>query len=339
MLACVAYGKGDLRVEGQPVASPDPGQIAVDIAYGGICGSDLHYYHDGGVGDFVIREPLTLGHEVSGRVRAAGPGVSGVEPGTPVAIHPATPCDQCPECLAGRRNICRHTRYLGSAARFPHVQGGFSQVVTVPAAQVVPLPAGLDLRRAAVAEPLSVALHAVRRLGDVAGRSVLVTGAGPIGCLVAAALRAAGAASVVVSDLHDEALEIASAVGATAVVRAGSSSTRWPDETDLAVEASGTAAGLSSCVDHLRRGGTIVQLGLLPPGTTPVAGNLLVTRELTLTGAFRFDAEFGTALTLLADGLPVDPVITATYPVGSAVEAFGIASDRKRACKVLLDFT
>jgi L-idonate 5-dehydrogenase len=204
---------------------------------------------------------------------------------------------------------------------------------------VIPLPAGLDLRRAAVAEPLSVALHAVRRLGDIAGRSVTVTGAGPIGCLVVAALRAAGAASVVVSDLHDEALEIASAVGATAVVRAGSSSTRWPDETDLAVEASGTAAGLSSCIDRVRRGGTIVQLGLLPPGTTPVAGNLLVTRELTLTGAFRFDAEFGTALTLLADGLPVDPVITATYPVRSAVEAFGIASDRKRACKVLLDFT
>jgi L-idonate 5-dehydrogenase len=340
MLACVVYRKGDLRVQVSAAVPTGPGQIAVEISLGGICGSDLHYYHRGGVGDFVIREPLVLGHEVVGRVGELGPGVTGPAPGTPVAVHPATPCGRCPECRAGRRNICRDTRYLGSAARFPHVQGGFVQVLTVPADQVRPLPEGLDMRRAALAEPLSVALHAVRRLGEAEGRKVLVTGAGPIGCLAVAALTAAGAETVIASDLVDEALAVATSVGASAAVRADDPDrTGWPDEVDLAIEASGSAAGLESCLQRVRRGGTVVQLGLLPPGPTPVAGNLLVTREITLAGAFRFDNEFGHALRLLGDGLPVDPIITQVYPLTAAVDAFGVAGDRRRACKVLLDFT
>jgi L-idonate 5-dehydrogenase len=339
MLACVAFGKEDLRVQDWPTEPPGPGQVSVDIAYGGICGSDLHYYHRGGVGDFVIREPLVLGHEVVGRVRELGPDMTSPEPGTPVAIHPATPCGRCPECRAGRRNICRDTRYLGSAARFPHVQGGFRAVLTVPVAQAVPLPEGLDLRQAVLAEPLSVAMHAVRRLGPVEGSRVLVTGAGPIGCLAVAALRAAGAAAVFSSDLFDEALAVGSAVGATFTIRADDPAAGWPEEVDAAIEASGTAAGLATCVERVRRGGTIVQLGLLPPGSVPLLGNRLVTREITLAGAFRFDSEFGDALAALAAGLEVAPVISASYPLSAAADAFAVAADRRRSCKVLLDIS
>ena len=340
MLACIVHGKGDLRVQERPAAPPGPGQIAVEVSLGGICGSDLHYYHRGAVGDFAIREPLVLGHEVVGTVGELGAGVSGPAPGTPVAVHPATPCGRCPECRAGRRNICRDTRYLGSAARFPHVQGGFAQVLTVPAGQVLPLPDGLDVRTAALTEPLSVAVHAIRRLGDVRGKQVLVTGAGPIGCLTVAALTAAGAASVVVSDLLDEALAVAAAVGASVTVRADDPDrTGWPDEVDLAVEASGSNAGLAACIERVRRGGTVVQLGLLPPGPTPVAGNALVTKEITLAGAFRFDTEFADALNMLDGGLHVGPIITQSYPLAAAVEAFSVAGDRRRSCKVLLDFT
>ena len=342
MLVCVARGAGDLRVEDRPDPQPGPDEVSVEIDLGGICGSDLHYYHRGAVGDFRIQEPLVLGHEVVGRVASLGhgvppTGVTGLELGTPVAVHPATPCNACPECRSGRRNVCRNTRYLGSAARVPHVQGGFSRHLVVPADQVHVLPPGLDLRRAVLAEPLAVALHAVRRAGDVAGRHVLVTGAGPIGCLVVAALRAAGA-EVTATDLVDEALAVAAAVGATATVRADDAAASWPDEVDVAIEASGSAAGLASCLSRTRRGGTVVQLGLLPPGDTPIAGNLVATRELTLTGAFRFDTEFAEALQLLADGLPVDPVVTHVFPVESAVAAFDLAGDRHQACKVLLDF-
>lgn len=340
MLGCVIHGRGDLRVQELPVPEPGPGQALVAVRYGGVCGSDLHYLRHGGVGDFRLREPMLLGHEVVGTVLAYGSASpAGPVPGTAVAVHPATPCGACPECVRGRRTICRDTRYLGSAARFPHVQGGFAARVVVPADQLRPLPAGLELRRAALAEPLAVALHAVRRAGDVAGRHVLVTGAGPIGCLVVAAARAAGAARVTVTDLLPAALEYARAAGADTVVRADDpDDPGWPAEADVAVEASGVAAGLETCLRLVRRGGVVVQLGMLPPGPSPFAGNLVVSREIDLRGAFRFDAEFDEALRLLAARPALDGLVSAVVPVREAASAFALAADRSRSCKVLLDF-
>ncbi|MET9580053.1 L-idonate 5-dehydrogenase [Streptomyces massasporeus] len=339
MLGCVIHGQGDLRVAELPVPRPGPGQALVAVRYGGVCGSDLHYWRHGGVGDFRLREPMVLGHEVVGTVVEYGADASGPAPGSAVAVHPATPCGVCPECAAGRRNVCRDTRYLGSAARFPHVQGGFAALLVVPAEQVRALPDGLELRRAALAEPLSVALHAVRRAGGVAGRHVLVTGAGPIGCLVVAAAEAAGAAHVTVSDLLPEALAYGRIAGAGTVVRADDPEDRgWPDEVDVAIEASGVAAGLDTCLRRVRRGGIVVQLGMLPAGHSPFAGNLVVSREIELRGAFRFDGEFDEALTLLAREPAFDGLISAVVPVAEAESAFALAADRSRSCKVLLDF-
>ncbi|MBD3009548.1 L-idonate 5-dehydrogenase [Streptomyces sp. 5-10] len=340
VLGCVIHGQGDLRVEELPEPQPAPGQALVAIRYGGICGSDLHYHRHGGVGDFRLQEPMVLGHEVVGTVVAYGEGATGPAAGTPVAVHPATPCEVCPECADGRANVCRDTRYLGSAARFPHVQGGFASRITVPAAQLRALPEGLDPRRAALAEPLSVALHAVRRAGAVKGRHVLVTGAGPIGCLTIAAARAAGAASVTATDLLPRALEFAAAAGATACVRADDpDDPNWPsDEFDVAIEASGVAAGLDTCLRRVRRGGVVVQLGMLPPGQSPFAGNVLVSREIELRGALRFHAEFDDALRLLAAEPSFDALISGVRPVEEAAEAFTLAADRGQSCKVLLDF-
>ncbi|MEW9266105.1 L-idonate 5-dehydrogenase [Kineococcus endophyticus] len=339
MRAVIAYGKGDVRVEEHELPHPGPGQVAVRIAFGGICGSDLHYVHRGGVGDYSIREPLTLGHEVSGTVAALGEGVDGPPVGTPVTVHPATPCGECAQCRAGRPNTCPATRYLGSAAHLPHVQGGFADVVVVRAAQLVELPAGLALDRAALAEPLAVALHAVSRAGDLRGRRVLVTGAGPIGVLVAAAARHAGATEVVVSDLVGEALEVARRCGATSTVHAGDLDGTEPLDVDVAIEASGAPPALGTCARHVVRGGVVVQVGLLPPGDVPAPGNLLVTKEVDLRGAFRFTDEIRTAVDLLAGDLPVDAVLTHRVPVDEAVPAFDLAGDRRVASKVLLDFT
>ncbi|CAL9408554.1 L-idonate 5-dehydrogenase (NAD(P)(+)) [Streptomyces sp. enrichment culture] len=339
MLGCVIHGAGDLRVEEVPVPVPGPGQALVAVRYGGVCGSDLHYWRHGGVGDFRLREPMLPGHEVVGTVVSYGDGASGPATGTAVAVHPATPCGVCPECADGRRNVCRDTRYLGSAARFPHVQGGFAARIVVPAEQLRSLPAGLEPRRAALAEPLSVALHAVRRAGEVAGRQVLVTGAGPIGCLVVAAAKAAGAAKVTVTDLLPRALEYGRVAGADALVRADDpQDAGWPDEVDVAIEASGVAAGLDACLRRVRRGGVVVQLGMLPPGQSPFAGNLVVSRDIELRGAFRFDGEFDAALDLLAAGSALDGLVSAVLPARDAESAFALAADRSRSCKVLLDF-
>ncbi|MCX4552032.1 L-idonate 5-dehydrogenase [Streptomyces sp. NBC_01387] len=342
MRGCVIHGAGDLRVDELPEPVAGPGQAVVAVRYGGVCGSDLHYWRHGGVGDFLLREPMVLGHEVVGTVVAYGEGVPAVGSpavGTAVAVHPATPCGACPECLDGRAHVCRDTRYLGSAARMPHVQGGFAALVVVPADQLRALPDGLGLRRAVLAEPLSVALHAVRRAGSVEGKHVLVTGAGPIGCLVVAALKAAGAAAVTVTDLLPRALEFAAAAGATTLVRADDpADPGWPDEVDTAIEASGVAAGLDTCLRRVRRGGTVVQLGMLPPGMSPFAGNLVVSREIELRGAFRFDTEFDEAIALLAREASFDALVSAVVPVEQAAEAFALAADRSRSCKVLVDF-
>jgi L-idonate 5-dehydrogenase len=336
MPAIVVHGADDLRVEERADQVPGPGEVAVRVRFGGICGSDLHYLRHGAVGDFRLREPLILGHEVSGEVAAVGAAVTGIDAGQPVTVHPATPCGSCAECRSGRPNVCRQARYLGSAAHFPHVQGGFRDVLVVRADQIVPVPADLPLATAALAEPLAVALHAVRRAGDVRGRRVLVTGAGPIGCLVVAALRAAGASEIVARDIVAEALEIARSVGADTLELAGAAD--GGGEVDHAIESSGAAAGLAECLRRTARSGRVVALGLLPPGDAPVPINLVVTRELELVGTFRFAREIKDAVKLLADGLSLGDILTAALPLERAAEAFSLAADRTRASKVLLDF-
>src|SRR4051812_33939980 len=207
MKALVGHGAGDLRFDNLVEPAPDQGQVLVRNTHGGICGSDLHYYEHGAVGAFQLREPLVLGHEVVGRV--AGDPTGALTTGTPIAIHPATPCERCPECVGGVRNVCRNTRYFGSAASMPHTQGGFCEFKVVRRDQVRVLPETLPLSRAVLAEPLAVGLHALNRAGGVAGATVLVGGSGPIGILAAGAAKAAGAAGGWATDILHHPLEIA----------------------------------------------------------------------------------------------------------------------------------
>jgi len=337
MLACVIEGAGRLAVKERPTPEPGAGEVAVDIVYGGVCGSDLHYYHDGAAGEFVIREPLIVGHEVVGRVADLGEGVTGVGIGTEVAVHPAQVCGQCEECTSGRPHLCASSRYLGSAAHFPHVQGGFTERLIVSSDRAVALPVGMSLRRAALSEPFSVAYHAVKRAGELSGRSVLVTGAGPIGALAVAAARQAGAGTIYASDLTDYALAQAKQMGADVVVRADRpDDPGWPAQVDVAIEASGSGPGLNSCIRTVRRGGTIVQVGILPPGMTAILGNALVNKELKLLGSWRFHTEFAEAIALLASTIDPEPLISHEFPLSQAQAAFDAASDRSSACKVLL---
>lgn len=337
MLACVIEGPEKLTVAERPTPEPGVGEVAVDIVYGGVCGSDLHYYHEGAAGEFVIREPLVVGHEVVGRIAALGAGVTGIDVGRPVAVHPAQVCGACEECTSGRPQLCASSRYLGSAAHFPHVQGGFTERLVVAADRAVPLPAGMPLRRAALSEPFSVAYHAVKRAGELTGRTVLVTGAGPIGCLAVAAAREAGAGTVYVSDLTDHALAQAKLMGADVLLRADRpDDPAWPAQVDVAIEASGSGPGLNSCIRTVRRAGTIVQVGILPPGTTAILGNALVNKELHLLGSWRFHTEFAEAIGLLATTIDPEPLISHEFPLSQAQAAFDAASDRTSACKVLL---
>jgi 2-desacetyl-2-hydroxyethyl bacteriochlorophyllide A dehydrogenase len=327
----------------EPIAVPEPApdETLVRIAYGGICGSDLHYWRHGAVGESILRAPMVLGHEIVGKVEAAATDGSGPATGTPVAVHPATPGPgDGSRYPLDRPNLSPGCTYLGSAARFPHTDGAFAERVVLPARMLRPLPDGVSLRRATLAEPAAVAWHAVARAGAVAGRTAMVVGCGPIGALAVGVLRRAGAAEIVAVDLHERPLAIATAVGATRTLHAGDADAIAAVAADVVLECSGNPRGLASAVRGAVRGGRVVMVGLLPPGEQPALISLAITRELELVGSFRFNAEIDAVLAALADGsLAVDPVITHELPVADALEAFDIAQDPVRSGKVLLDFT
>jgi L-idonate 5-dehydrogenase len=343
MRAVVIHAPKDLRIDQFPDPAPGPGEVRVKIVAGGICGSDLHYYHHGGFGTVRIREPMALGHEIAGVVATAGEGVTHLAPGTRVAVNPSRPCGLCIHCREGMRNQCLDMRFMGSAMRNPHVQGGFREHVTVEAAQAIPIAKQLSLPEAAMAEPLAVCLHAANQAGQLMGKRVLITGCGPIGALMVVVARYSGAAEIVVTDVAEAPLAVARKLGASHAInvvtqvaaldpwRAGKGSF------DVLFEASGNQAALRLAFDLLRPRATIVQLGLGGEMTLPV--NSIVTKELQLRGTFRFDAEFELALRLMGEGrLDVKPLITASLPFDEAVEAFELASDRASSMKVQLTF-
>ncbi|MDR7158585.1 L-idonate 5-dehydrogenase [Arthrobacter sp. BE255] len=340
-LAVVAHAKGDLRIDEVPLAAPAPDEAVVEVRYGGICGSDLHYWLHGAAGESVLKAPLVLGHEISGTVVRAAADGTGPAAGTPVAVHPATPGPGAGEIRypADRPNLSPGCTYLGSAARYPHTDGAFARYVNLPARMLRELPAALDLRTAALIEPASVAWHAVARAGDVAGKTALVIGSGPIGALTVAVLKRAGAARITAVDMHPKPLDIAAAVGADEVITAGDLEAIAAVQADVVIESSGSHHGLASAIQGAARGGTVVMVGLLPTGPQPVLISLAITRELDLKGSFRFNNEIDDVIAALTDGtLHIDPVITHDYPVEHALEAFDIARNSAESGKVLLSF-
>ncbi|MDE2364666.1 MAG: L-idonate 5-dehydrogenase [Hyphomicrobiales bacterium] len=342
MRAVVIHAPKDLRIDTFPDASPGPGEVRVKIAAGGICGSDLHYYHHGGFGVVRIQAPMTLGHEIAGMIAAVGADVD-LKVGQRVAVNPSQPCGDCVHCREGMRNQCLDMRFMGSAMRTPHVQGGFSECLVVPAYRAIPVPDSLSMAEAAMAEPLAVCLHAGKQAGPLLGKRVLVTGCGPIGALMVLVARTGGAAEIVVTDIADAPLATARKLGAThAINSANDASALDPYKAgkgvfDLLFEASGNQAALRGALDLMRPGGIIVQLGLGGEMTLPV--NSIVTKELQLRGTFRFDPEFELGLRLMGEGvIDVNPVISASLPFDRAVEAFELASDRSKSMKVQLTF-
>lgn len=327
MRAIVVHGAGDLRVEERPDPVAGPGEVVVAMEWGGVCGSDVSYWKHGASGTAVLRDPLVLGHEVAGRVVASGPGVTGWDAGTPVTVHPARPDDGSvlPARLAGRTNLHSRLRYLGSAAFHPHTDGGFSELRAVPARQLRRLRDGVSTEQGALAEPLGVAMHAVHRAGDVRGRDVVVNGAGPIGCLVVAAAKHAGAASVTAADLSAGSLAVAKRLGADRIIDLGAGD-RLPDDCELVFEASGAPAALGGVLGATARGGVLVQVGNLPGSPAPAALGDLVTREITWVGAYRFVEEISDALDALAGGLDVSGVITHRFGIDQAGEALATAA-------------
>jgi L-idonate 5-dehydrogenase len=344
MNAVVIHAAHDLRIDTVAVPDPGPGEVLVRMERGGICGSDLHYFHDGGIGAAIrVREPLVLGHEVAGRIARLGSGVDGLKVGTRVAVNPSRPCNRCRYCLEGRQMHCLDMRFYGSAMRMPHIQGAFRQQLVTLASQCHAVPDDVSPEAAAMAEPLAVCLHAVHRAGPVFGKRVLVTGCGPIGALSVLAARQAGAAEVVITDVTETPFAIARSFGAAATIDVAADPAglaRYEADKgyfDVLLECSGNERALVGAFGALRPQGVIVQVGLGGTVTLPI--NTIVAKEFELRGTFRFHEEFAFAVRLISERrIDLSPLISATYPFRDARAAFELASDRKRAMKVQLAF-
>jgi L-idonate 5-dehydrogenase len=344
MKSIVIHPPHRLSVEDRAPETLGPGQVAVAVKAGGICGSDLHYYRHGGFGTVRVKEPMVLGHEVAGLVTAVAPGVEGIAVGDRVAVNPSRPCRACSYCLDGLPNHCESMRFYGSAMPFPHVQGAFREELVCDAVQCAKVAGDVSYEELALCEPLSVVLHGARRAGPLLGKRVLVTGSGPIGALAVAVSRHFGAREVTVTDVVPEPLAIARGLGADRAVDVAAQPevlTAWAagkGTFDVLFECSGNEHAIRTALAALRPRGVVVQLGLAG-GEIVFPLNLAVAKELELRGSFRFHEEFALAAELIGSRrLDLRPLLTRTYAAEEAVTAFEAAGDRRTAMKIHLAF-
>ncbi|AHG48372.1 phosphoesterase (plasmid) [Rhizobium leguminosarum bv. trifolii CB782] len=343
MKAIVIHAAKDLRIEEREPEVAGAGQVEIAIEAGGICGSDLHYYNHGGFGTIRLREPMILGHEIAGTVKALGAGVSDLAVGDRVAVSPSRPCNHCQYCLKGQQNHCLNMRFYGSAMPMPHIQGGFRQRLVAERWQCHKVADGISIHEAAFAEPFAVTLHAANRAGSLLGKRVLVTGCGPIGMLAIVAARVLGAREIVATDVTDSVLAIARTSGADRTINvathAADLAAYGADKGyfDVMFEASGNERAVRAGLEALKPRAVLVQLGL--GGDVSIPQNMIVAREIEMRGTFRFHEEFALAVELInARRVDLKPLLTGVFGIDEAVAAFELASDRNKSMKVQIAF-
>lgn len=322
MRVCVLHAPRELAVEERPVPEPGPGQVLVRVEAVGVCGSDVHYYEHGRIGDFVVRAPLVLGHEPGGTVVALGPKTSRHATGQRVSIEPGVPCGRCAQCRHGRYNLCPDVSFYAT----PPVDGALCEYVAVDEDFAHPVPDGLTAETAALLEPLSVGVWACRKGGIGPGSRVLVTGAGPIGLVAVQTARAFGASEVLVTDVVPERLDVARELGATAVDVRGRRLADLGHEPDVLLECSGVPAVVDEAIRVVGRAGRAVLVGMGGDAVSlPLAH--VQNREIEVTGTFRYANTWPTAIALASSGqVALDRLVTHRYGLEEAEQALTAAA-------------
>ncbi|PEG40672.1 NAD(P)-dependent alcohol dehydrogenase [Mycolicibacterium agri] len=324
MRASVLTEVGSLAVEDRPVPTPAPHEVLVEVAAVGVCGSDVHYYRHGRIGDYVVTAPLILGHELSGRIAAVGAAVEPTRVGQRVAIEPQHPCRRCRQCMAGRYNLCPHMRFFAT----PPVDGALCRYVTIDAEMAHPVPDSMSDEAAALLEPLSVAIAAMRKAAVAPGSSVLIAGAGPIGVICAQTARAFGASRIVVSDPVAARRERVAEFGATEVLDPAAVDIAALDpKVDAFVDASGAPPAVVSGIKAVAPAGRVVLVGMGADNyTLPVS--YIQNMELIVTGVFRYTDTWPAAIHLVTSGaVDLDSLVTGRFDLEHVADALNSDSD------------
>ncbi len=317
MSASVLESAGKVSLKEVPTPTPGPGQVLVEIAAVGVCGSDVHYFVDGRIGDFVVEQPMILGHEASGVVAAVGEGVPADRIGQRVSIEPQHVCRVCRQCKEGRYNLCERIEFYAT----PPIDGAFAEYGVIDADFAHPIPDGLSLEAAALCEPLSVGIWSNRKAGTAPGSRVLIAGGGPIGVVIAQTAKAFGAAEVVVSEIQPTRRELALSLGADTVVD--------PRDTDFGalsfdafIDATGVEAAIAQGISAVRGAGRVVLVGMSPKPNQVLPTATIASRELIVTGVFRYANTWPTAIALASSGrVNLDALVTGRFGLDRVVEA------------------
>ncbi|KAL2825879.1 chaperonin 10-like protein [Aspergillus pseudoustus] len=327
----VLQGIHKVTFEDRPIPELEsPHDVIVNVKYTGICGSDVHYWEHGAIGQFVVKDPMVLGHESSGVVSKVGSAVTNLKVGDHVAMEPGVPCRRCEPCKAGKYNLCEKMAFAAT----PPYDGTLAKYYVLPEDFCYRLPESISLPEGALMEPLGVAVHIVRQASVTPGQTVVVFGAGPVGLLCCAVAKAFGAAKIIAVDIQKPRLDFAKEFAATAIfepskVPAAENAARIIEENDLgrgadvAIDASGVEPSVHTGIHVLRSGGTYVQGGM---GRSEINFPIMAacTKELNFKGSFRYGSgDYKLAVQLVASGrINVKALISGTVKFEDAEQAF-----------------
>lgn len=334
MRAAVMTGIGQIEMQTRPIPVPKDNEVLIRIRHVGICGSDLHYYEHGRIGNYVVDRPMILGHECGGEVVSFGSAVNGFQPGDKVAIEPGWTCGTCEFCRSGKYNLCPDVVFMAT----PPYDGAFCEYVAYPAQVVFKLPNGMDTMEGALIEPLSVGFHAAAQAGASIGETAAVLGSGCIGLCTMLALRARGVAAVYMTDVLQKRLDMALTLGAETAWKADAvdvpevlMQATGGRGVDCVFETAGSTLATKQTVDLVARGGRIVLVGMSPDAVMPFDFGTLMGKEASINTVFRYRNLYPVAIRAVASGLvPVKRIVTNTFPFEQTIEAMRYSSMNKR---------
>lgn len=344
-LTAVLHKTNDIRLEQTEIPTPGDNEVLLRMDSVGICGSDVHYWTHGAIGDFIVKAPMILGHEAAGIVEKVGKNVKTLVPGDRCAIEPGVPCRYCDYCKNGRYNLCPDIKFCAT----PPINGNLCRYFATAADFCFKLPENMTLEEGALMEPLSVGVHACQRAGVSLGKTVLVCGAGPIGLVNLLTAVAMGASEVVVTDIAQNRLEMAKKMGASATFLIGRGSTSEANaesiaqlfkdgrQPDITIECSGAESSISTGILVTRSGGCLVLVGLGPAKIQIPIVNA-ACREVDIRGIFRYANCYPKAIEMVASGrVDVKPLITHRFQLEQTLEAFETAkTGAGNAIKVMI---
>lgn len=333
-VAAVLYGARDLRVEETPMPCLMPREVLVEVRRIGVCGSDVHYYEDGRIGNFVVDAPMIVGHEAAGVVVECGVDAHRHQVGQRVCLEPGVPCGRCRECRGGRYNLCRDVRFFAT----PPVDGACARYVAIHEDFAFALPDEVSDDAGALVEPLSCGLWACQKAAVSGGDEVLITGAGPIGLIVAQVARALGATTITVTDVNDARLAAAISCGATTVINVANEELAAKAlAADAFIECSGDPRALMDGIRSLRPAGRAVAVGLQRDLDAVIPLNYLQTHEIELTGTFRYANTYPAAIALAASGrVNLESLITGYFDLEQTEAALRASREDASSIKSMI---